>query len=165
MNKRDIVIGLVILAALAGIIFWRQRGRKNEEFKVPETLSVEDRIEEQFDIQIPEDAERAELKDVSGGNASAIATRKLENGRFEHNVLADLPEPPTGQFYEGWLVRGREGSEDLSVLSTGRMEMAKGGWMISFKSSNDLTDHNSVVITVEEKADLTPEKHILEGSF
>lgn len=165
MNRRDIVIGLVILAALAGIIFWRQRGRKTEEFKVPETLSVEDKIEEQFDIQIPEDAERAELKDVSGGDSSGIATRKLENGMFEHSVLADLPEPPTGQFYEGWLVRGTEGSEDYSVLSTGSMEMAKGGWMISFKSSTDLTDHDNVVVTLEKKADKTPEKHILEGSF
>jgi hypothetical protein len=165
MNRRDIVIGLVILAVLAGIIFWRQRGRSEEEFKVPETLSTEDQIEKKFDLEIPEDVEKTELKDVTGGDSSGIATRKFENGRFEHSVLADLPEPGAVQFYEGWLVGGEEGSEDFSVLSTGRMSQAKGGWMLNFSSSVDLTDRNKVVITLEKVADTNPEKHILEGSF
>lgn len=165
MNRRDIVIGILILALLGGVIYWRQRSQPSEEMRVPETLSVEEQLEQRFGTEIPEDVEKAELRDVTGGASSAIATRKFENGVFTHSVLADLPDPQGGHFYEGWLVRGQEGDENFVVLSTGRMRIAKGGWVLDFQSNNNLSDYNNVVITLEEVADTTPETHILEGSF
>ncbi|KKQ52989.1 hypothetical protein A2865_02115 [Candidatus Woesebacteria bacterium RIFCSPHIGHO2_01_FULL_39_17] len=165
MKRRDIVIGILILAIVGGVIYWRQRSLPSEEMKVPETLSLEDTLEEKFKIEIPEDVDKAELKDVSGGSASAIATRKFENNKFTHSILADLPDPESGSFYEGWLVRGEEGSDNFSSFSTGRMRLAKGGFMLEFESSTDYSDHNKVVITSEKVADKLPEKHILEGSF
>lgn len=161
MERRDIVIGFIILAILAGFIFWRQRTYKEEEeLTIPQTLSVEDEIEEMFKVEIPEDVDKAELKDVSGGDASAIATRKYEAGKFIHTVLADLPDPETGKFYQGWLFKG-----DEALVSTGKMREAKGGWIIEFESSTNYTDYNKVVVTLEGTSDLNPEKHILEGSF
>jgi hypothetical protein len=165
MKKADIVIGLVILAILAGIIFWVRRPK--EELQVPEntTDNVEEKMESFFNIEIPEDAEKAQLKDVTGGNASGIATRDQGNGTFVHVVLADLPDPEEGFFYEGWLVRGKTGDENFDFISTGKMTMAKGGYLLEFESQDDLSEYTGVVITLEEVEDANPEKHILEGSF
>jgi len=167
MKRQDIVIGFVILALVGGSIYLvqRRRGDKPEEMKVPQTLSVEEKLEESFKIEIPEDVNKVELKDVSGGKALGIATRKFENGRFEHTILADLPDPEVGVFYEGWLVKGEEGKEGFSLISTGRLRLAKGGYLLEFRSSTDYSDHNKVVVTSEKVADKKPETHILEGSF
>ncbi len=159
MERRDIVIGFIILAALAGFIYFRSRREAPEELQVPQTLSVEDQLEQAFGFDIPEDVDKAELKDVTGGNATGIATRKVDAGKFAHTVLADLPDPESGTFYEGWLVK------DDNVISTGRLRVAKGGYLLEFQSATDYSEYNNVVITLEKVADSVPEKHILEGSF
>jgi hypothetical protein len=163
MKRKDIVIGLVVLAALAGIIFWFRKPK--DEFKVPETPSVEEKMEEFFNVEIPEDIEKAQLKDVVGGDALGIATRSYENGIYVHVVLADLPDLEEGSFYEGWLVKGTEGDSDFDFISTGKMRLGKGGYILEFESSTDYIDYQGVVITQEETEDDTPEKHILEGAF
>lgn len=165
MNRRDIVIGIVILFALAGFIYFRAKRETPPELTVPQTLSTEDTLEQKFGLTLPEDVDRAELKDVTGGDASGIATRKFENGRFTHTVLADLPDPAQGSFYEGWLVRGKEGDENFAFISTGKMKLAKGGYLLEFESTTDYSAYNNVVITQEKVFDATPETHILEGSF
>lgn len=165
MNRRDIVIGLVVLAALAGVIYFRSRGPSPDELKVPQTLSTEDVLEDRFGLDIPEDVDKAELKDVSGGTSTAIATRKFEAGTFTHTVIADLPDSDPGTFYEGWLVRDNQGDPDFNIISTGRMRIAKGGYLLEFQSTTDYSDHNNVIITQEEVSDNVPEKHVLEGSF
>lgn len=157
MKARDIVIGLVILAVLAGTIYFIRRPRQTlEELPSP---SVEEKIEESFNLEIPEDVDKAQLKDVTGGTSSGIATRSYEGGRFSHMVLADLPNPAAAAFYEGWLVR------DKDFFSTGKMRIAKGGWILEYESSIDYSDYDQVVITEELIDDKTPETHILEGSF
>ena len=163
MKRKDIVIGLVVLAVLAGIIFWFRKPK--EEFKVPEIPSVEEKMEEFFNVEIPEDIEKAQLKDVIGGDALGIATRNYENGTFVHVVLADLPNPEEGFYYEGWLVRGKEGDDDFDYISTGKMRLAKGGYLLEFESSTDYLDYQEVVITLEKTEDNLPEKHVLEGTF
>jgi hypothetical protein len=163
MKRKDIVIGLIVLAALAGIIFWFRKPK--DEFKVPETPSVEEKMEEFFNVEIPEDIEKAQLKDVAGGDALGIATKDYKNGIFVHVVLADLPSLEEGFFYEGWLVRGKEGDDDFDYISTGKMRLGKGGYLLEFESSTDYYDYQGVVITQEETEDSIPEKHILEGAF
>jgi len=165
MNRRDIVIGLLVLAALAGVIYFRSREDTREELTVPQTLSTEDALEEKFALELPDDVEKTELNDVIGLAASAIATRKFDAGTFTLTVLADLPEPDQGTFYEGWLVRGSEGDSDFNVISIGRLRIAKGGYLLEFQSSIDYSEHSNVIITQEKVADNVPEKHILEGSF
>jgi hypothetical protein len=94
-----------------------------------------------------------------------IATRKQENGTFIHVVLADLPDPEEGSFYEGWLVRGEVGDTDFDFISTGKMILAKGGYLLEFESTTDYSDYPGVVITLEEAEDENPETHVLEGIF
>ena len=157
MNRRDIVIGLVVLVVLAAIIYLVRRPQ--EQLELQTTPSVEEQLEESFNLQLPDDVEKLDLSDVSGGNSSGIATRKNESGVYTHTVLADLPDPQAGKFYEGWLVMGEK------VVSTGKFMIAKGGYLLEYESSTDYSDYNMVVVTLEQKDDKTPEVHILEGTF
>lgn len=160
MKKRDIVIGLVVLALLTGVIYWRQRIKKpEEEIKIPQTLSTEDKIEEKFRVQIPEGVDKAELKDITGGTSSGIATRKFEAGTFELGILADLPMPEVDKFYQGWA------RKDDEFLSLGKLIIAKGGYILDFKSSADYSDYNKVIVSLEKSLSEKPDKTILEGSF
>jgi hypothetical protein len=105
------------------------------------------------------------LSDVSGGNSSGIATRKFENETFSLTILADLPDTEQGGFYQGWLERGDEDSEDYSLIPAGKMKLAKGGWMLNFESSTDYSDYNQVIVSSESVSDNNLEEPILEGSF
>src|SRR3972149_3268517 len=104
MKRRDIVIGLIVLILLATVVYFRQKNQK-ETPKVPEVQSTEKTLEEKFNIQIPEDVDKADLKDVGGGNSSGIATRDFKDSNFTSSVIADLPEPGTGEFYQAWLLK------------------------------------------------------------
>jgi len=165
MKRKDIVIGLVLIVLLAGIIYIRQRSKPEEELVVPETLSSEETFEEKFNIQIPDDADKADLKEVEGSGGTGIATKEVDSGKFNHNVLVDLPDPEGGYFYEGWLVKGEEGEEDYSLISTGKLRLAKGGWMLDYSSSTDLSDYSKVIVSLEKTFDKNIEKKVLEGSF
>lgn len=164
MNKRDVVIGLIVIFVIIGLVYWIRRPKAPKLTATP-IPSVENKIEDSFKITIPDDVDRANLKDVSGGNGSGIATRKYTNGNFTHTVLADLPDPEVGTFYEGWLVRGKSGDFDFSFFSTGKMRIAKGGYILDYNSTKDYSDFKGVIITSEKVDDKSPEKHILEGSF
>ena len=162
--RRNVVIGLIALAIIAGIIYWYRRTSQTELPPSPQP-TFEETFEDRFNIQVPEDVDKSELRDVSGGDASGLATRKYESGSFTHAVLADLPDPTSGYFYEGWLVRGKEGDENFAYISTGRFSLAKGGYMLEFQSSKDYSEYSGVVVTLEMLNDGKPEKHVLEGSF
>lgn len=169
MSRRDIVIGAIVLVVILGYYFWR-RGSANDQMRVGEptpgsTLSTESKIEDAFKVNIPDDVDKAELRDVGGGTGSGIGTRKFENGRFEHSLLVDLPDPASGKFYQGWIVRAGEGDENYSLVSTGRLQAAKGGFMLNFTSSTNFSDHGRVLVTLEGVNDQTPETRVLEGTF
>jgi hypothetical protein len=165
MKRRDIVIGAVLLVLLAGFIYIRQRAMQDEDMIVPETLSSEQIFEEKFNIQIPEDADKAELKMVGDLDGSGIAIRKFEEGKFTHSVLVDLPDPQQGYFYEGWLAKGEEGEENYAIVSTGKLRLAKGGWMLDYTSATDLSDHSKVIVSLEKTFDRNLESKVLEGDF
>jgi hypothetical protein len=163
--KRETIIGaIVVVLIIAGAYFLFTRYQASPEVSLPtETLPVSDELEEGFEtglgIEVPEGVEKAALKDVTGGAGTGLATRKFEEGVFEHTLMASLPTPQAGQFYEGWLV-----SDDDFIL-TGKLKEMKGGWYLEFEADQDYSDYNRVVVTLEEKDDRQPEKHVLEGSF
>ncbi len=162
MNKRDIVIGFVIFAIVAAVIFWSKKPRLTP-VEVP-TTSPTPKIEEVFNYTIPEDVEKIDLKDVTDSGFNGVATRKYENGKFELVILADVEDPKEG-FYQGWLTKGKEGEVGFSYVKLGNLRMAKGGYLLEFESTTDYSSYNQVWVTLEEKDDAKIEKHILEGSF
>ena len=114
-----------------------------------------------FGVVLPDNLERAELKDVTGGVGGGIATRSYTDGKFELTILAELPDPKVGQWYEGWLVR----QEPAAIIYAGKLGIAKGGFLLEFTDKMDWRDHAQVIVTVEERNDRKPETHVLEGEF
>lgn len=142
--KRILVAFIVVVAVVAGVLFIKNRAKITPKVSPTATPNIQQQIESKFKgLVIPTDAEKIELKDVSGGSGMGLATR--------NEILADLPTLPNGQFYQGWL------EKDGKTVLLGTLELAKGGWILNYNSSV-YPGYNKVVVTVGEK-------HILEGSF
>ncbi|MGD8744127.1 MAG: hypothetical protein PVJ52_00845 [Candidatus Woesebacteria bacterium] len=157
MNRRDIVIGVIVLVALALMVYFWQ-SRTPEELEIPQPSSVEEQIEQSFNVDIPEDVEKIELTDTAGMDASAIATRDVEEG-YSLTILADLPDVQEGEFYQAWI------ENEEKTIPVGRLTVAKGGYILEFESSIDYSEYDSVMVTLEETPDQTPEETILQGDF
>jgi hypothetical protein len=165
MKRRDIVIGIVLLIFLGGVLYYRNLKLSSELNKVPEAVSVEQNIENKFNIQIPEDLDKAELKDALGGSSSGIVTKEYANGKYSSAVLVDLPSPEKGTIYQAWLEKGEKGNKDYQLVSLGKLNVAKGGWMLNFQSKTNYSSFNKVLVSQEKSFDKTPEKIVLQGSF
>lgn len=150
INRRDVLAGLLILVVLVVVIYmFAKPNVPKTPFTIP-TPAPEEVIENKFKLQIPDDVEKTDLNDVSGGTGSGIATRS--------EVLVDLPDPEAGKFYQAWL------EKDGKLVSLGKMTVAKGGWLVSYNSSS-YPGYNKVIISLETKLDANMEVKVLEGSF
>lgn len=102
------------------------------------------------------------LEAVNGFDATGTASRAFNEQTYTHEVIMQAPAPAEGKFYEGWVV-------GPSIVSTGKLTDEGGNeWSLSFTSTEDLSNHNMVVITEETRAnglDGIPETHVLDGSF
>jgi hypothetical protein len=146
MRGRDIVTGLVVLVILiAGVLLIKNaRDKKLAGVPIP-TPSIEQKIGKTFNgLTIPNDAEKAELKDVTGGTSFGIVTRT--------EVLANLPELPKGQVYQVKL----ENPQGKTIL-LGSLRIAKGGYLLEYDSSK-YPGYDKVLVVLGSKT-------LLEGSF
>jgi hypothetical protein len=162
MNRNDIVMGAIILAVMAGgfLLLRNNQTPTIEVEPTPSTLeTLEDQIENNFKVDVPDNAEKAELKDLNGGDGSGLATRLFENNRFSATLLVDLPEPAVGGFYQGWL------SDGETFKSLGRLRVAKGGYMVDFSGAQNLDEFSEVIVSEEKASVSTPTNIVLEGSF
>lgn len=146
MRGRNIFIAFIfVVAVIAVILYVKNRSKISPKVNPTATPSIQTQIEGKFKgLIIPTDAEKIDLKDVSGGSGMGLATR--------NEILADLPVLPSGQFYQGWL---ENASGKTALLGT--LKSVKGGWILNYNSSV-YPGYNKVVVMVGEK-------HILEGSF
>ena len=145
MRGKDILVTfIVIVVIVAGVLVIKSRAKIVQKVSPTATPSIQQQIENKFSgLVIPQDQEKVELKNVSGGVGMGIATR--------NEILADLPTLPNGQFYQGWL------EKDGRTVLLGTLKMAKGGWILNYNSSV-YPGYNKVIVTAGGK-------HILEGSF
>ena len=141
MRTKDIVVGLIVLGVLVGGVLWFRKARiEKQRQMVVETPSVEEQIKKTFNgLEIPEDVEKAELKDVSGGDGVGIAPRDT--------VLADLPDLKSNETYEVWVERNGK------QVMLGKMRIAKGGFLYEGK-----IDGEKILVKLGGKT-------VLEGSF
>jgi hypothetical protein len=161
MKTRDVIVGfLVLVVAISGILIVRS-SKKNKNLNLPlPTPSISQRISEKFNgITIPPNADTADLTPVAGGEGLGEAVRIFENGKFELTVLANLPQPKTGYFYQAWM------SNNTTFVSLGKLDPAKGGYLVDFTSLKNYSGYKRIVVTLEKAFDQTPESKILEGSF
>lgn len=154
-TKKDVVTGFVIILILVFGYFIYSRYRSSQN--IPDVgLNTQETakktIEEKFNISLDENSVFITLKDVSGGDASGIATEK--------EILVDLADPENGVFYQAWLAK----SDDEKIISLGKLQMAKGGWLINF-DKNKYQDFEKVIISQEKIFDNKIEMKVLEGTF
>ncbi len=165
MKLRDIVIAVIILGVVGFILYNISTNDNTPELEASPTPSVAERdLEERFGRDIPDDVERVELRSPSvegeePERVSAIATRDFEDNQYMATILADLEQPTGGTSYYAWINR-----DDTFVL-LGRMQQAKGGWLIDYESSIDYSEYNKVVISEQSTTGDQPEDIVLEGTF
>ena len=106
--------------------------------------------------------EKIDLIQVSEVEGSAVANRVYSGGEFIHTIVAELPVLDTG-FYEGWLIRQLEGQTEY--FSTGKLAESEDAFYLEYRSKDDKSSYNEVVVTLETDDDGLLEKHVLEGSF
>ena len=164
MERRDIVIGLVILLILAGIVYWVARPKQTPIEDIEPSPSVEEQMEDQFKTEVPEDADKVELEDTSGGDSRGIAFRRVVGGALVLSFLADLAEPEPETFYQAWAVKEGEDGE-LETISLGKLTMAKGGYVLDYQTEKDLEGYDTVIISREKTFDNEMEEKVLESSF
>lgn len=151
-NKKDIITGLVvILLVIGGVYLFKYLKKDKIESQTPSPVSYEFQkdFEDSFKLDIPDDVNSIELKDVTGGDSRGIAT--------ENEILVDANDPESG-FYQAWV------EKDGTLTSLGKLTIAKGGWLIEYNLPNDM-DGSKIVVSLENVNDDKIEKRILEGSF
>lgn len=146
MKTRNLVIGFIFLVGIIVAILIIKGKAKVNNLPIPtSTPSIQQKMKNKFqNLIIPDGGDQIDLNDVAGSGGMGIATR--------NEILADLPDLAKGQTYQGWL----ENSSGKTVL-LGTLKMEKGGWILSFDSSN-YPGFNKIIITQGNT-------HILEGSF
>lgn len=161
MKVRDVVIAVVVLALLiAGALYYKKARVAVAPSPLPEPTVNFQTIESKFPgLTVPANADRINLNGVGGMSGLGEAWRAYDNGKYSLTVMADLPAPKSGFFYQGWL--GKDGN----YLSLGQLQSSKGGYLVEFSSSKDYSDYKDVLVTQEKYFNSTPETHLLEGSF
>jgi hypothetical protein len=144
MKGRDVLIAFIVLVVIIAAVLIAGKKKVNILSTPTATPTILQQIQSKFSgLTIPQGEPSIDLKNVSGGQAMGIATRS--------EILADLPVPPAGQYYQGWLGNGQK------LVLIGTLRNAKGGWILDYNSSK-FPGYNQIVVTLAGK-------HILEGSF
>jgi Anti-sigma-K factor rskA, C-terminal len=164
-RTKNVAFGIAIVIIIILIAFFLIRRNQspslitvNSPLPTP-VSSLEQDLQNNFGITVPTSAQKADLKDITGGSQMGLATLDKVNGQNEYTVIANLEDPQPGFFYQAWIVNGGD------YVSLGKLTLAKGGWLINYNTTKDLSDHKSVWVTLEKVFDNTPETHVLEGSF
>lgn len=150
INRRDVLVGILALVILAIIIYIFVKPNSPTTSITLPTPKAEEKVEDRFGRNIPDNIEKAELKDIMGSTGSGIATRG--------EILVDLADPENGRFYQAWL------EKDGKLVSLGKLRMAKGGWLIEYNSAL-YPGYNKVIVSSETAFDNNIEVKVLEGSF
>lgn len=169
MKNKTLVIGLVAVLIAAGLYLFVFRNEETDDSNASTTQSSTETANNQTEASQPADeaplpaTEEIILVAVEGNTGSGTATRTID-GKYVHNITAELADPATGKFYEGWIV-----VDSSDFISTGELvKESEGQWSLTYTSDSDLSNYKDVVITEETSAnglDNKPEDHILEGSF
>lgn len=152
-NKKDVVLGFVIIAVLIASFFIYKKFKNNpssSETPIPVSVEYKKSFEDTFKIDIPDNENAIELKDVNGGDSRGIATEK--------EILIDADDPEAGYFYQAWL------ESEGNLKSLGKLIMAKGGWLIEHNESI-VKGGTNIIVSLEKTFDNTIEKKVLVGSF
>ena len=153
MGRKEVFVGLFVILVILGVIFGIKKAKdsKVKPLNIPTPVETQE-LESKFNLTIPDDVEKINLQVAFGFEGVGVATRKFANGVFSHIIIADLPEPETGN-YQAWLIK-----DDNTKVSTGALKLAKGGYLLEFDSNIDYSDYKKVEVKLGDKI-------VLSGSF
>lgn len=170
-----LVVFVVFLMYFANI---KTNGVKNQEMTMQESESLDENMnfadsmdsnndmhDDTEGISVEEIEQMSyqyygQLEDVSGGSSSGIVRATFEDTYKMVATFENLPLPDEGYFYEGWIVSPKD------VLSTGKAEKIGDEYVNEFISTEDLTEYNYYVLTLEpDDGDPAPAEHVLEGAM
>ena len=163
--KTLVWILIIVILGIGGVIIFRSKQDSNANQDQTTANNPEFTTVEQFNAnqQLIIELAEIELTAQSGYEGSTgTATRRFSGSTFEHTIKAQLNDPPSGKFYEGWLVDGS------NILSTGPLTKLDDLWELNFSAQANYPSYTQVVVTEETEAnglDGVPETHVLEGSF
>lgn len=115
-------------------------------------------------VEVANDASEIALTAIGDFRGSATASSQFSEVGFQHVVVATLPDPPVGYYYEGWLIR----SKPFDFFSTGRLIQHADDlkWYLVWEDTEDKRDYRKVVVTLEpDDGNIAPADHVLEGVF
>ncbi len=191
MNQKILLVGagIVVLTAVGWLVqsggftsYQQSKTSSNETLPDPSvsTMMMEERMakdtaeldssESQSDLF--EYTHRGQLLDVTSGEtirgittngqASGEAALGFNDTFMMRATFADLPDPQSDDFYEGWLVR----RDPFHFISTGVVEKIDDRYVDTYTSSTDFSDHDFYVLTLEPNdGDPAPADHIVEGAL
>ena len=153
MGRKEIFVGLFVILVIFGVIFGVKKAKeaKVKPLNIPTPIETQE-LESRFNLIVPSDVEKINLQAAFGFEGMGVATRKFANGVFSHIIIADLPEPASGN-YQSWLIK-----DDNTKISTGTLKLAKGGYLLEFNSNINYSDYKKVEVRLGEKV-------VLTGSF
>lgn len=136
---------IVTVSAVAIFLVFFPRFGKKPQFTFPSpSPSVEQQLREKLNgLVIPDDKDKIELVNVSDGEGMGIATKT--------EVVADLPDPPSGRTYQVLLGNGTR------TVLLGSLRQAKGGYILEYNLSN-YPGYNQITVVLGLQ-------HVLEGTF
>lgn len=161
------IAAIVLVVGGLGAFLYRQSQQQVEEVDV---VDQEDQAREraeqllqQLDVEVPDDATRVNLRDVSGEGGAGIATRREDSDRLLQSILVALPEPGAGEFYEAYLVAD---NDEVESLYLGKLRSVKGGWTLDYRLTSQQADqYRQIQITRETNDDRESEEVVLEAEF
>lgn len=167
MRKRGnaaaiLMLIVLVLAVGAGYYLYNKKSGTSGENK-NETSSTENKNETKSDSGFTgAEPEKVTMLPADGVEASAIANRVWTGKEFVHTISAKMKKAETGTHYEGWLAKS---SSDKNFIKTGKFESDDSDYYLEYKSKENLSDYNYVIVTLEKNDDNTPEETILIGNF
>ena len=163
---KRLVIWAAVLAALLTILWGYKQGWWGGNYT---SISEEQRqrTEKLINDTISDIAYwgyRIYLVDTKDGEIKGEAAFRFMNDKYEHMVVAELPDPAKDYYYEVWLER----ISPPGQLNMGKMfKRADGRYTLEFNSSRNYSDFPRLTVTLElsdnnlEKSD----QEIIKGSF
>ncbi len=153
MGRKEVFVGLFVILVILGVIFGVKKARdsKVKPLNIPTPIETQE-LESKFNLTIPDDVEKINLQVASGFEGMGVATRKFVNGVFSHIIIADLPEPASGN-YQSWLIK-----DDNTKIPTGTLKLAKGGYLLDFTSNTNYSNYKKVEVKLGDKI-------VMTGSF
>ena len=168
MKSSSVALVVAVLALIVGggLYFYSEEDDLSDQQIYEDGIKyqeeIDDSLEDNQDEVLLASPDKINLVQVSKIEGSAIANRVYSGKEFIHTIVAELPALDEG-YYGGWLVRKIEGQSE--IISTGKLIRNDGSFYLEYRSDNDKSSHNQVIITLELEDDDLPEEHIFEGIF